>query len=410
MNIINKKAIIAVSLVILLIGTAVYFSAQAKDEPEGGSVQQGQAMPVTVEVIKTEPVQIWKNFSARLEAVEFAELRPQVSGVITDIKFINGQTVEKGDVLFVIDTRSYQAEVDRARAELNSAYTEINLAKKELERAKNLVEADAISKRIYDERLNTLKVSQARASSSKAQLEQAKIDLDFANVKAPISGQVSRDEVTVGNLVEAGPNAPLLTTIVSTKGVYADFEVDERTYLREVRNISQEEAKIPVRLKLNDDNQIFEGFVQSFDNRIDTTSGTIRARAFFPNENQILLPGMFANIEMGSASPVNAVLLTERAISTDQDRKFVYVVNEENKATYREVTLGDSVEGERIIISGLNDGDKVITEGIIRIRPDTPVQPNVKDSPKLAKPDTKDMSPQRENFEETIEQKQADKS
>jgi multidrug efflux system membrane fusion protein len=199
-------------------------------------------------------------------------------------------------------------------------------------------------------------------------------------VKAPISGRVGRAEIKVGNLVGAGPSAPLLTSIVSTDGVYADFEVDEQTYLKYIRGTARdlaEESMVPVKLSLGGDTKEYRGTIQSFDNRIDSTSGTIRARALFDNEDGALLPGMFASIKMGSPSEQTKIMIDERAIGTDQNRKFVYVVNDQNMVEYRAVDIGESIEGMRVINSGLNDGDKVITDGIIKIRPGMPVTPQV---------------------------------
>ncbi len=370
----NKKTILMALFLICLGSGGYYLTVAQAEQPAQGAAQR--AMPVTVSVVSLEPVQIWKEFSARLEAVDFAQIKPQVNGIVTDVKFKDGAEVKKGDILYVIDIRPYRATVNRAQADLNAASNEVSLAKKELDRAKNLVEVDAISKRIYDERFNSLKVAQANVESAKAQLDQAKIDLDYANIKAPITGKISRDEIKVGNLVQAGPNAPLMTSIVSTQGIYADFEVDDQTYLALSTNgKNKEEAKIPVRLLLNNGEQSYDGYVQSFDNRIDPTSGTIRARAFFANEDKVLLPGMFATIEMGSAEAEEKIVISEKAISTDQDRKFVYVVNSENKVTYRAIEVGESTGGKRVVLSGLSVGDRVITEGIIRIRPDMVVDP-----------------------------------
>lgn len=370
----NKKTILMALFLIGLGSGGYYLTVAQAEQPAQGAAQR--AMPVTVSVVSLEPVQIWKEFSARLEAVDFAQIKPQVNGIVTDVKFKDGAEVKKGDILYVIDIRPYRATVNRAQADLNAASNEVSLAKKELDRAKNLVEVDAISKRIYDERFNSLKVAQANVESAKAQLDQAKINLDYANIKAPITGKISRDEIKVGNLVQAGPNAPLMTSIVSTQGIYADFEVDDQTYLALSTNgRNKEEAKIPVRLLLNNGEQSYDGYVQSFDNRIDPTSGTIRARAFFANEDKVLLPGMFATIEMGSAEAEEKIVISEKAISTDQDRKFVYVVNSENKVTYRAIEVGESTGGKRVVLSGLSVGDRVITEGIIRIRPDMVVDP-----------------------------------
>ncbi|NOX91902.1 MAG: efflux RND transporter periplasmic adaptor subunit [Gammaproteobacteria bacterium] len=339
-----------------------------------------RVMPVEVTVIKERPVRIWKKFSGRLTAVDFVEIRPQASGLITDIRFKGGQLVNKKDILYVIDPRPYKVAVTKAKADLVTALNRHDLAEKEYKRAKDLIETKMISQRIYDERANARLVAESTANSARAQLSQAKINLNYAYVRAPVSGRISRTEVTTGNLVSAGPNAPLLTSIVSNENIYADFEVDEQTYLRYMQGHSFNESathKIPVELRLQDNETVYKGEVYAFDNRIDPASGTIRARAIFDNPQGKLLPGMYARMRLGSPTRENRILLSERAIGTDQNRKFVYVVNGKNKTTYREVKLSDSIDGNRIIHSGLKIGDKVIVRGLIRIRPDMLVEPKV---------------------------------
>lgn len=376
----NTKKVILTGVAILTLGVAgagYYWSAHAEDDAPPQQQQQ-QAMPVKVDIIKSEQTQIWKDFSARIEAVDYAEIRPQVTGNITEIKFEDGQNVEKGDILFIIDPRRYQAAVDQSAAEVAVAKNRASLAQKEYDRAKGLIKTDAISKRIYDERAEGARTAWAQVKSAEAALKRAEVDLDFAHVKAPISGRLSRAEITEGNLVEAGLNAPVLTSIVSDNGVYADFEVDEQTYLNFIRNNArnlQTENTIPVELKLNSDDKIYKGFIQSFDNRLDVSSGTIRARAFFENKDSALLPGMFANIRMGTPNKEALITVNEDAIGTDQDRKFVYVVDDQNMVQYRAVKIGDNIGGKRIIQSGLSQGDKVITEGIMHVRPGMPVSP-----------------------------------
>jgi len=343
--------------------------------------QQQQAMPVSAIKAEFQPVKIWNDYSARLEPVNFAEIRPQVSGVITEVKFEDGQPVEQGDVLFVIDPRPFEAAVNQAQAEVDAAVNQQQLSKKEANRARELIKSDAISKRVVDERESAVKIANANIATAKARLDRAKIDLDYAYVKAPISGRVGREEVMQGNLVGAGPNAPLLTSIIAIDEVYADFEVDERTYINYIRSNAKDraaESQIPVKLVLDNDDVEYEGFIQSFDNQINTQTGTIRARALFDNKDNVLLPGMFARVKIGSAQMQNEILIPEKAISTDQDRKFVYVVNGESKVEYRAVKLGESLKGQRVIKSGLEEGDRVITEGIIRLRPGMPVSPQIK--------------------------------
>jgi len=385
----TKTWIVATIMIASFAGGAYYFKEREANAsaPEAAAPQ---AMPVNVKVVAPEPVQIWNDYSARLEAVDFAEIRPQVSGKITELRFQDGQDVEEGDILYVIDPRPYKAAVNQAKAELDAAENQSALSWKELSRALELIKTNAISKRILDERASAHDIAEAAVKAAKARLDRAKIDLDYAYVKEPITGRVSRAEIKIGNLVEAGPAAPLLTSIVSTEGIYADFEVDEQTYLKYIRqNARNREAenKIPVKLKLGSDDLAYEGFIDSFDNQIDPTSGTIRARALFENEDGALLPGMFASVQLGTPDMRDTILLDERAIGTDQDRKFVYIVNDQNMSEYREVKIGESIEGARIIRAGLSNGDRVITEGIIRLRPGMPVAPQIQpsESPAQAK-------------------------
>ncbi len=374
------KVLVVVVAIAALGGGYYYFQHKPADAKaaEAGPGMGQQAMPVIVEAVESKAVQIWNKYSARLEAVEYAEIRPQVSGTITEVKFEDGQQIEQGEVLFVIDVKPYQAAVNQAEAEVKVAKNEFSLAQKEANRAEELIKTNAISKRIYDERKSGSNVAWARIKAAEARLESAQINLDYANVTAPITGRLSRAEIKVGNLVEAGPNAPLLTTIVSTNAIYADFDVDEQTYLRYIRSNAKDRASegtVPVKLKLSGDDVAYDGFIYSFDNQIDSSTGTIRARALFENKDGALLPGMFATVEMGLPQKQEEILLTERAIGTDQDRKYVYVVNDKSMVEYRQISIGESMGGERIVTSGLKAGDKVITEGVIRLRPGMPVKP-----------------------------------
>jgi len=379
MSILNRKSLLFAGVAAIalagVVGFNSYGTSQAIADNQVAQQAAPQAKPVDLERVKTQPVQIWKAFSARMEAVDFAEIRPQVSGTITEIRFEDGQIVEKGQVLYVIDPRPFEAAVKQAKAELTSAQTEASFARKELKRAKGLIKTKAVSESIYDQRSNAVNVSYSTIQAAEARLLQAEIDLDRAYVKAPITGRVSRAEIKIGNLVSAN-NPPILTAIVSSDGIYADFDVDENTYLTYIRPAAKNqnsEKTIPVKLDIGANNDHYEGFIHSFDNRINVASGTIRARAYFPNKNNGLLPGMFGTVEMGSAINQNHIVINETAIGTNQDRKFVYVVDDASIAQYRQVTLGNVVDGKRIITSGLKDGDQVISGGLMHIRPGMPV-------------------------------------
>jgi multidrug efflux system membrane fusion protein len=329
---------------------------------------------VVVQTMIEQNVRLWTEFSGRLHAVDYAEIRPEVSGRIMEVRFTDGQIVKAGDILFVIDPRPYEDAVARAEADLASAQSKSLLAKTDQDRYTALIQSHAIAQSELDKVNDTQRVSGASQQEAEAALRQAKLDLEHAYVAAPISGRVSRAEITVGNLVQSGAGAPLLTSIVSQDGIYADFEVDEQTYLQSVRSVArgnEQEGQIPVQLVVQGDKErVYTGFMQSFDNRLDTTSGTIRARAKFDNVDGALIPGMFVSVKLASAQEQSALLVPERAISFDQSKKFVYVVDAANKVSYREVELGKQVRNERVVEGGLQSGDRVIVDGVQRVRPE----------------------------------------
>jgi|TARA_R110000744_G_scaffold170175_2_gene288276 multidrug efflux system membrane fusion protein len=358
-------------------GYGLHVTGSAADEVAVQSAPM--ATPVTVSDVKSNSVRLWSNFSGRLSAVEEVQLRPQVSGAIVKIGFEDGQLVKQGDILAVIDPRSYQAAVDEARAELSVARQNLSLASKEKERAEKLVSNGTVSKRVYDERLSTHQVAQSQVTRAQAQLELAEIELDHAYVKSPIDGRVSRVEMTVGNQVNAGPNAPVLTTIVSTGKIYADFDLDEQTFFASLGasgKIDDAAQSIPVNMTLSNGRHV-SGHVHSFDNRIDARTGTIRTRALFDNLDGTLLPGTFASLELGTLAKEEVIMIPPEAISTDQDRKFVYVVQPDNTVAYRQVMLGSELNGMRIVTSGLEIGELVIVNGIMKVRPGMSVAPEI---------------------------------
>jgi multidrug efflux system membrane fusion protein len=337
------------------------------------------AIPVSVKTVNPDEVMIWSEFSGRLSAVDFAEIRPQVSGRITQVRFSDGQSVKAGTVLFVIDPRPFEAALAKAQANLVTARTNAEFANTEYERAAVLIKSQAIAQRFYDERLNAKRVADAAILVAEADVKQAELNLDYAHVKAPISGRLSRVEITVGNLVEAGPNAPVLTSIVSNDGIYADFDVDEQTYINSIRanaDTEAEERKIPVELTIQGDStRTYKGTIHSFDNRITTASGTIRGRAKLSNKDGRLVPGMFVSVRLASAATSTALLVPERAIGSDQSKRFLFVVGPDSKAAYREVSLGQAVDRQRIVLSGLNAGERVVVDGLQHIQPNATVAP-----------------------------------
>ncbi len=361
----------ASKLIILgLMAAGAYYGYSRFMAPHGGpgGMPEGGAAPVGVAEVIEREVQQWQEFSGRLAAVDSAEIRPQVSGLIEKIHFEEGEKVKKGQLLFTIDQRPYQAALESAEARAT-------LANAELERAKTLIAEKAIPQRDYDQRKNAAEVA-------KADLTRAKLDYDYTLIKAPVDGRVSRAEITVGNLVNAGGGAPVLTTVVSDKPIYADFDIDEHTFLQYSQAVGTDKDKlksIPVYLGLSgEDGMLHEGRVQSFDNQLNVNTGTIRIRAIFDNEDSALIPGLFARIRLGSAEAVKAILITDRAVGTDQTQKFVLVVGEGNKTEHRTVKLGGMADGLRIVTEGLKPGEKIVVSGMQRIMmPGQPVTPEM---------------------------------
>ena len=368
-------AVATLSIPALLAASRYIQDARASASPAAPA-----AVAVSVGLLKPQSVKPFAEFSGRINAVDYAEIRPQVTGRITEIRFTDGQRVNAGDVLFVIDPRPYQAAVDKAQADLASAMHNAKFAKAERDRGSALVKSNTLSQETYDQRVNADDSGQAAVQSAAAVLAAAQVNLDYAYVKAPISGRISRAEITLGNLV-GSPTAPppLLASVVSDNGVYADFEVDEQTYLNSIRNYGQtreQEQNIPVELAIRGDTgHIYRGNIESFDNRIDTGTGTIRARARFANSDGSLIPGMFATVRMGDGTLDDALLVPESAIGNDQSKRFVFVVGNGNKAEYRTVQLGAQVGGNRVIRTGVKAGERVILDHLQRLAPGASVDP-----------------------------------
>jgi membrane fusion protein, multidrug efflux system len=378
-------AALVVAAVIVTGFAALMTSRYTRDARASVQPAAGAGVPVSVGLVKPQTVHPFAEFSGRINAVDYAEIKPQVTGRITEIRFHDGDRVNAGDVLFVIDPRPYQATVDKAQADLVTAIANVKYTKAERERGSQLVKNSDLSQETFDQRANAEAVAQASLQSAQAALESAKLNLDYAYVKAPITGRISRAEITLGNLVGSSTIAPqLLASIVSDNGVYADFEVDEQTYLEAVRNYGQtqeQEQKIPVDVVARgDEAHVTQGHILSFDNRINTGSGTIRARARFDNADGRLIPGMYVSVRMGAGMLDDALLVPESAIGNDQSKRFVFVVGEGQKAEYRAVQLGPQVDGNRVILTGLKAGDRVILDHLQRLAPGAVVDPQQADN------------------------------
>lgn len=329
-----------------------------------------------VEVATLQPVQIraWNEFSGRLAPVESAAVKPLVSGTIQQVLFEEGDWVEAGSPLFVIDPRPHEAALAAAEAQLATAQSRAQLAQDEFERAAQLLESKLLSQSLFDSAASTLRVAQAAVNEAESAVAQARLNVEYAHVSAPVSGRISRAELTVGNVVEAGPNAPVLTTIVADDRFYAEFNVSEPLYIELVRT-AQDTQDMPVELTLANDGRRYKGHIHSFDNQLDTRSGTIRARALVTNSDDALTAGMYATVRVGAAQTSEALLVPERAIGTNQSHKFVYVVGAGNVAHYRQITLGGQHEGQRIVLDGVEAGEQVVVNGLARVMPNGAVDP-----------------------------------
>ncbi|MCE4059865.1 efflux RND transporter periplasmic adaptor subunit [Pandoraea sputorum] len=363
----------AATAALLAIGTLTVVRVDA-------STPAAQVMP-TVEVdvanVLSRTVTDWQSYSGRLDAVDRVDIKPLVSGTITAVHFKDGQLVKKGDALFTIDPRPYAAEVDRAAAQLASAQARDVFTSTDLARAQRLIADNAIAKKDFDQKENAAREAVANVKASQAALETARINLGYTQIVAPVAGRVSRAEITVGNTVSAGAQSPALTTVVSVSPIYAAFDVDEQTYLRYLSKDTKTNG-VPVDLGLaNESGYSRKGTVYSVDNRFDTTSGTIRVRARFDNADGALVPGLYARIRVGGGEPHPALLVDEAAVGTDQSKKYVMVVDQANKAQYREVQLGERHGGLVEIAGGLKDGERIVVNGLQRIRPGDAVTPKV---------------------------------
>jgi multidrug efflux system membrane fusion protein len=331
--------------------------------------------PVSAAAVVEKTITETQEFSGRLEAIDQVQIRPRVGGFITAINFKPGSQVKKGDVLFVIDARPFQAEANRAEAAASSARAKTELAKVELVRAEKLLADKAIAQREYDASASSYKQLDADAKAAQAQYETAKLNLSYTQVTSPINGRVSKAEITLGNLVD---QSAVLTSVVSLDQIYASFDGDEDTYLR-VGAAAHQGKPAAVKIGLaNETGFPHEGKLEFVDNQLDPRSGSVRMRAVLVNADGLLVPGLFARVQLeGSTGAKSTLLINDRAVNTDQDRKFVFVVGKDNKAEYRPVTLGQQVDGLRIVRSGLKPGEKIVVNGLQRVKPGAPITPNI---------------------------------
>lgn len=345
---------------------------------------EGAGMPpppeVSVATVLSKPVRQWDDFTGRVSAIETVELRPRVSGYVERVAYQEGQEVKKGDLLFVIDQRRYRAELARAQADLERARSEARLAQSQDVRAQTLLDAKAISREEFDTRKAATAQGNAGVRAAEAAVASAQLDLQFTQVRSPIDGRAGRAMVTEGNLAQA--DSTLLTTLVSQDPMYVYFESDEQSFLRYqelARKGERASTKNPVRVGLaSEQGYPHAGTVDFIDNQVDPATGTIRARAVLPNKDRVFTPGLFARVQLEGSAEFKAMLIDDKAVLTDQDRKYVYVLGPKNAAVRKDIVLGRIIGGLRVVEKGLAANDKVIVHGVQKVFfPGMPVAPKV---------------------------------
>lgn len=340
--------------------------------------------PVTISPPLQKEIVEWDQFTGQFQAVDFVEIRARVAGYLTEIHFQDGQTVKKGDLLFVIDPRPYEAALASIRAQLSQAEAQVGLAQAQLNRSAELRKRDFEPASTFDQRLSDLKVATAAVEAAKAAIRTAELNVEFTRITAPITGRISRHQVSIGNLISGGDGgaATLLTTIVSLDPIYFNFDMSEADYLAYQRASakglmrSTRDNSVAVSLHLTDEKGWpHEGRMNFVENQVDRLSGTIRVRALFPNANLLFTPGQFGRIRIPGSEPYQALLIPDAAVVTDQSRKIVLTLNDENVVVPKIIRPGPSYEGLRIVRSGLQPSDKIIINGLMRARPGTKVAP-----------------------------------
>lgn len=381
-----RRAVVA----LLLIGSTIGLSgcleedrAQADAAPRPPP-QVSVATPVVKQIVEDD------EFVGRFDAVEEVVLRARVGGYLQEVAFEDGQMVEAGQLLFRIDPRPFATALNQSRAELASARAALQNSRSELERAEALIGRGNISRQALDERREAFLVGQARVAAAQAAVERSELDMEYTEIRAPIAGRIDRNLISVGNLVQANQTA--LTTLISTDPIHFYFDIDERSYLAYARDARTRGAELQegagglsVSIRLSDERAgPFAGWLDFSENRLDPESGTMRVRAVVPNPDLVLQPGLFGRVNVPGSLPHRGVLLPDEAIASDQNRRIVYVLNDENAVRVREVRPGPRIDGYRVIRDGLTGDERVVVNGLMRVRPGVVVDPQAVDLPPTA--------------------------
>ncbi|MGI2001661.1 efflux RND transporter periplasmic adaptor subunit [Shewanella frigidimarina] len=376
------KTLKSIKITLLVSLTALLLVACGKQPAQQANTPA--APKVDVANVLYERITEWDQFTGRLQAPEKVTLVPRVSGYIESINFKEGALVQKGDVLFTIDSSVFTAEYERLKAELTSAISANQLAENDYERANKLFHQKAVSEELIDTRRSNMHQTAAAVASVKAALTRAQLNVEYTHVTAPITGRVSYANETAGNYVTAGQTH--LTSLVSTSHMYAYFDIDEQTYLKYAALSFENKRQSPrlgnnavVMALANETNFNHQGVIDFVDNTVDQQTGTIRVRANFANQDNQLLPGLFARISIAGSESYDSILIDDKAIFTDLNNKFVLVVNDKNTLEYRSVSLGEKLHGLRIITAGLSPNDTIVVNSLQKVRPNVTIEPNLTD-------------------------------
>ncbi|QEE37881.1 MULTISPECIES: efflux RND transporter periplasmic adaptor subunit [unclassified Methylobacterium] len=348
--------------------------------PGGPPPKVTVAKPVVREIVEQD------QYTGRFDAIDYVEVRARVTGYLEKINFMDGQTVKKGDLLFVIDRRPYKAALEQAQAALASAKARQTFSQTDLERAQTLSRSGNISEQVTDQRRQASLTAQADVDSAQAALNNAQLNYDFSEVKAPVNGRISRRLVTEGNIVSA--DQTMLTTIVSLDPIWFSFTVDEKSFLKYQNSLgigmgqTQQGKGVPIMIALSGEAKpTRKGTLDFVDNRVDNATGTILLRATVPNADQFIKPGLFGIVAMPATKPFQGVMIPDEAVAANQDKRIVYVIGPENVVQQKDVVLGPKVDGYRVIRSGLKGDETVVVNGVARIRPGAKVTPETVELP-----------------------------
>jgi RND family efflux transporter MFP subunit len=351
----------------------------------GSSLAQpgpAQAPPVTVAKPVVRDIIERTDFIGRFEAIDQVDIRARVSGYLDKVHFQDGTFVKAGDLLFTIDPRPYQNALEQAQSAVTSSQVRLEFAQSDLDRAEQLRRTGNITDQLYDQRRQAFLTAKAELDRSQAALRQAQLDVEFTQIRSPLSGRISRRLVSEGNLVNA--NQTILTNVLSLDPIQFYFDVDERSYLAYSRQ-SQGGTKTSANGEANEvvltltDERLGQrrGLLDFVDNRLDAASGTIRLRAVFENKDLFLTPGLFGRVTVGASDPYQGILLPDEAVGSDQDRRVVYVVGENNVVNLKPVRIGPRIDGYRVIRDGLTGNETVVVNGLVRVRPGAPITPQM---------------------------------